>query len=428
MSQKSFEDFLKDHSSQFAPAPKASNWETIASALPPEKKKKRALWIWLSAACLVIASSVGLLLFNNSSKNIASTKTNTSTQTYTELPVITTDTASRRVTPVKKDQWIPEVFQPKKILIEGPVKTVQAAERILATQVLAGDVYPDSTIEIKTDKTYSVVVLAVNEDSILIKKDTLLKMLSKSKKEIKELQSRHLKHYFGAELATFITDTRTSVNYSNMALFNGPPTPNNPNEYKRNETDKKMLGYQFGMHYSIQRRCGIVKTGLNYQQLSYGIQVYNLNQNALSGSGGRVSNFDFNSSDSFAAGEGGVVKNTFRHLSIPLEYWRECFSLNRWHLTYGAGIRNHFLLSSKGINSQPSGYYVKTTLADRSVVQKFHMSINASIGISREFSQRYNWFILLNYARSLSELEISTVSTGYQTIGISAGIRYGLKN
>lgn len=429
MPQKSFEDFLKDHSSQFAPTPKAGNWEAIAKALPSEKKKRRALWIWLSAACLAITGTLSLLHYNPSNSAITTTSNSGINQLSKQSTSLPGDSLVKKTAPNISVKTLPEINIPQRTLIKAPIPVIRKAERILASRDIVNNSLsdvkePEMTAPIP-EPEYEIVTV---DTTPVLKKDTSIQLF-KSKKDIKNDRNRQLKHYLGLELASYFTDTRTEVNYSNAAAFNGPPSPSNPNEYKRNETDKALPGLQIGLAYSVQRKSGSIKTGLYYQQINYAIQVYNVNQNSLIGSAGRNGNFDYNSSDSFAAGEGGMVKNSFRYLSIPLEYWRESFSLNRWHLIYGAGIRSHFLLSNKGINSQYSGYYVKTPIADKSVIQNFHMSVNAGIGISRDFfGQKYSWFLNATYARSLSDIENSIVSTGYQNFGLSAGIRYRLNN
>lgn len=429
MPQKSFEDFLKDHSSQFAPAPKAGNWEAIANALPSEKKNRRVLWIWLSAACITITGPLSLLHYNPSKSSSTATSNSGPEQVAKQSAFLPGDSLVKTPAPNTIAKILPEITTPQRTLIKAPIPVIRKAERILASRVVVNttpsDVKePEMTAHIP-EPEYEIITI---DTTPVLKKDTSIKLF-KSKKDIKNDRNRQLKHYLGLELASYFTDTRTEVNYSNTAAFNGPPSPSNPNEYKRNETDKALPGVQIGLAYSVQRKSGSIKTGLYYQQINYAIQVYNVNQNSLVGSGGRISNFDYNSSDSFAAGEGGMVKNSFRYLSIPLEYWRESFSMNRWHLIYGAGIRGNFLLSNKGINSQYSGYYVKTPIADRSVIQNFHMSVNAGIGISRDFfGQRYSWYLNAIYARSLSDIENSVVATGYQNFGLSAGIRYRLNN
>lgn len=427
MPQKSFEDILKDHSSQFAPTPKAGNWEAIASALPSEKKKRRALWIWLSAACIAISGTLSLLHYNPSKSAITTNSNSGPEQATKQSASLAGDSLVKTTAPNTSAKILPEITTPQRTVIKAPIPVIRKAERIPANRVFVNNTTSDAIApEMSTSIPAPEYEIITIDTTPVLKKDSSIKTF-KSKKEIKNDRNRQLKHYLGLELASYYTDTRTKVNYSNTAAFNGPPSPSNPNEYKRNETDKALPGLQIGVTYSVQRKSASIKTGLYYQQINYAIQVYNVNQNSLIGSAGRNSNFDYNSSDSFAAGEGGMVKNSFRYLSIPLEYWRESFSLNRWHLIYGAGLRSHFLLNNKGINSQLSGYYVKTPIADKSVIQNFHMSFNAGIGISRDFfGQKYSWYLNATYARSLSDIENSVVSTGYQNFGLNAGIRYRL--
>lgn len=252
------------------------------------------------------------------------------------------------------------------------------------------------------------------------------RIMTISKAEIKKNQSRHIRRYIGFDASYLYTDTRVKVLERDVSGFVGPSPYNNPNELLRNQTDRSLPGFQLGVSYHIQRKFNSIKTGLYYKNIRYNIQVYNVNQSSLS-SNNRFTSFDYNNSDSFAAGNGGTVNNSFHYLSIPFELWRETFSMNRWHFNYGGGFSAHIFLSNQGLNNQTSGFYVKSDIADRSVINPFHISANAGMGISYDMGQRRALFILAQYARSLEPIESSHVITQYQNLGISVGMKYLLK-
>lgn len=422
MPLKSFEDSLKDHAEKFSPAVAPNNWDAIASALPAEKQKKRVVWLWLSAACLTLAGFISLLNYR-SAKSTVTDKTATTIQNTQISATFTSDTVIKAKVPNTSAIIIPDIYAPQRTLIKAPVPVIRKTERIIANRVFVYNdpietIVPELTAPIP-EPEYELVIADTTPDK---KRDTGI-LLTKSKIELKKAQSRELKHSLGIELAGIVTDTRTKVTKDNLAAFNGPMPIVNQYDYLRNETDKSVLGFYAGLTYTLQRKQGSIKTGLFYQQINYALQVNNTNINSLS-SGGRISNFDYNSSDSFVAGEAGTVRNSYTYLRIPLEYWRENFSLNRWHFQYGGGLATHFYLRHQGLSNQPSGLYVKSDLSDKSVIHKMHTSLNLGMGLSYSIGQRSRININALYSRSLSPIESATVITNYQTIGISTGIYF----
>ena len=424
MPQKSFEDILKDQSAKFSPSPNPQNWEAIANALPPEKKNRRALWIWLSAACITITGLISLLNYSPSKSETTNSAINT-TQTKQQLATTNNDTLIKSAVSNTSATITPDIYTPQRTLLNTPVPVIRKAERIPGSRVFVNNDPSETKVpELSTpvpEPEYEIVTVDTTPAK---KRDTVI-LTTLSKKELKKNQSRQLKHFLGIEFAGIGTDTRTKVGNVNTSAFNGPAPIVNQYDYLRNETDKSVLGFQAGITYTLQRKQSSIKTGLFYQQINYTVQVNNTNINSL-GSGGRISNFDFNFSDSFVAGEAGIVRNSYGYLRIPLEYWRETFSLSRWHFQYGGGLAANMYLNNQGLNNQASGLYVKSDLADKSVVQAFHLTVNAGVGVGRDFGQRYTWYLNALFARSLSDIEKSVVSTAYQNFGLNAGIRYRL--
>ena len=452
MPLKSFEDSLKNHAEKFSPSVAPANWDAIANALPPEKHKKRAIWLWLSAACISALMAVGIYTnqtseqpmtnvsknANASTDNIVTANTNTQVTTETNSSVDQTENAfttppSNSIasskpssiqlsnTPTKKTSLTYPIQHPG--LPTKPLLDLSEFIDKLATDSGSRQA-PLVSDESDINDTILMAESIVSEiDSPRL--DTALWMTI-NKAEIKKSLSRHIKHYIGFEASYLYTDTRIKVIEQDVASFVGPTPLNNPNEQLRNQTDRSLPGFQIGLNYSIQRKFNAIKTGLYYKNIRYDMQVYNVNLNSLT-SNNRFTSFDYNNSDSFAAGSGGLVKNSFHYLNIPLEIWRETFSLNRWHFNYGGGLNANIFLGNKGVNHQASGFYVKSEKADRSVMNPFHLSATAGLGISYDMGQRRSLFVRALYTRSLAPIESSFVITNYQNLGISAGMKYLLK-
>lgn len=438
MPLKSFEDSLKDHAEKFSPSVTPSNWDAIANALPAEKHKKRAVWLWFIAAGIFALIAVGIVSYQSPVKANAPavTATNNNNSSTPNLPTNSSGSSAEQVinsTPSttsliqdKTPDNRPAIKPPVKIAYIPSSPQVKFTEMIDCPGIGSNALHEDALMSNESITNDTILMAETIVSTVDSPQLDTVRMMTISKAEIKKNQSRHIKKYIGFEASYLYTDTRIKVNQAGVASFAGPSPLNNPNEQLRNQTDRSLPGFQIGINYCLQRKFTYIKTGLYYKNIRYDIQVYNVNLNSLT-SNNRFNDFDFNKSDSFAAGNGGLVKNSFHYLNVPLEIWRETFSMNRWHFNYGGGLNANVFIGNKGVNHQASGFYVKSEKADRSVISPFHLSATAGMGVSYDAGQYYALYIRALYTRSLAPIESSHVTTNYQNIGLSAGIKYLIK-
>jgi len=469
MTQKSFEDFLKSKAEEFKPQPNIDNWDKIAAALPPEKKKKRLLiWIPIGIAASIAALSYGIYASKPSSNIVVGEKT--VRQNVDQNNATSSDSKSQTSITTNSESSLPTI----------PNSSIQASsasnKKTYFNSAFSNDAATTSKSQSKTHND------RLNEQLVVDKFDNKPFFNHIFDKEPKLDSTNLLKlggetHYIGLynsdtdrnqlqlNLDTsmmLVKETKnlpskdSSLNlktacilmrqYPHRLAFNFTPLyintilsqPNNIGtnsiEYNnRKNEDKAKFSFNTGLTYVYKKRKHAYSIGVQYTQLSYSMYVTSVTYSPSLSTINRVGNFNY-AGDSFITtpkdDAGGRVTNTYRYLSIPITYTKYIFDnstklRNKFAMQFGLNYNR--LISQTGLLNQSNGVYVRPNSSEVNNITKQQLSIRTGIEINQILSHRSLLFVAPFYQRSLSAIEKGSISTSYGAWGLSFGIQFKIK-
>lgn len=468
MTQKPFEDFLKSKADEFHPKPNLDNWDKIAAALPPEKKKKRlVIWIPIGIAACLIALAYGINIsqpsFNNShnktvkqnlveqniassdsktnsSETINSSKSKASIQDSKNHVSTTPDNHSSHITTHSNDFTTSTLIQSQKqkekpyksrindqVDIEPFINHIfeQEPKKEITSQLkLGGDshsfgYYNSDTESYHNKETIDTPVIADNKTKLQPIKD------SSTKLKIACILIREYPH----RLAFNFTPL-----YINTILSQPNSIGTNSIEYcNRKNEDKAKFSFNTGLTYVYKIRKHAYSIGAQYTQLSYSMYLTSVTYSPSLSTINRVGNFNY-AGDSFITtpkdDAGGRVTNTYRYISIPITYSKYIFDnssrlRNKFAMQFG--VTYNRLISQTGLLNQSNGVYVRPNSSEENNITKQHFSIRTGLEFNQTLSRRSLLFVAPFYQRSLSAIEKGSISTSYAAWGLSFGLQYKLR-
>ncbi len=469
MTQKSFEDFLKSKAEEFKPQPNIDNWDKIAAALPPEKKKKRLLiWIPIGIAASIAALSYGIYVSKPSSNTVVAEKT--VRQNVDQNNVASSDSKSQTSISTDAESSLPSISNSsiqassasnKKTYFNSAFsndaattsKSQSKTHNDRLNEQLVVDKFDNKPFfnhifdkEPKLDSTYLLKLGGETHYIGLYNSDTDRHQLSQTvdtptlaDKSIpsQKLKDSSVKINRGCILLPQYVH-RLAFNFTPLYINTILSQPNNIGtnaiEYNnRKNEDKAKFSFNTGLTYVYKKRKHAYSIGAQYTQLSYSMYVTSVTYSPSLSTINRVGNFNY-AGDSFITtpkdDAGGRVTNTYRYLSLPITYTKYIFDhstklRNKFAMQFGLNYNR--LISQTGLLNQSNGVYVRPNSSEVNNVTKQHLSIRTGIEFNQKISHRSLLFLAPFYQRSLSAIEKGSISTSYGAWGLSFGIQFKIK-
>lgn len=454
MSENSFEKKLREKVDDFEPRPREFMWEDIAASLEPEKKKKKLLIPFLSYVLLAGIAVVSYTYFKSA---------NNKTELHLK-PIVAKEPAilspesdypsvnkTIEIIPDKKTKNL-SVNRSSAKYKSGNAEDEDGKKMQNVTEPQKDDIetiYNPNTIEdfekellsgVEENKNV-VTEKGILSDNISLSTDsskiTDIELPSKtaapvsnpdtsSNDQIARPKQKTGRFYTGIQFSPGMIKTRISLDqqYSETEPYKS--------QYSvRNNGDKGLYSYSFGInagYISGKMRYGL---GLEYLRLEYQMPVRNINEAVLRGVISSFTNFDYNATDSFILArpaEGGtLVKNRYSFLSIPFSLSGDLWNKKHFSLRLNTGLTANFLVAHSGLLLEnESGLYVKSAIANESHVRKFHFSAGIGPEFSYNISRRFSVLLNPQIQYALQPLEGARLKTSYMRWSIGSGIRYTL--
>lgn len=460
MSQKSFEDFLKDKSEEFKPNPNSDTWTKIETNLPPEKNKKRiAIIWWTSGIAAAIAVLFALTILLDSKKPEVTMTSKQDTNVSKEL---NSSESEPTLSSIEKSDV--SVNNNADLIIDNKNTSPKTARRKYKRS---------NSLHFNSDQIENDVPVKQNEKYYSAKTD--LNPIHESKSDSKELEPNENvssvqeteKQNTEISIAEALHSDSTKSIDSTQYIAKTPSIPilkktiftllefiphqsktivgiypdyreNEPyktDKENRRVEDKGRIDFLAGFKFGLQSKRHSVSIGLRYYRLSYDMTVINVNNSILSGAGTRFSTFSYNYSDSFktdllsvSQGAAGRVRNKFHYLSIPIQYDYSFIQLGRFNAGINASFIYNKLLKHEGLTYQESsGIYVKPDNAIESKIEKNHFSAGLGLTLNYRLLKNFSIGLQPTFIRSLQAIEGGIVNTSYSSFGLGLNLRYDLK-
>lgn len=477
MSLNQFEDFLKDKSEGFSMEPDPLTWTGIEKNLPPEKRKRKAIFLWIPviAACFLAL----WILVDPFTKNVHTPKSHQepSAASGDAAPVHpqTPDTKDTFPTPVETlaGNLNPDTkndnFQGSTTISHSPIESHPAGATdddsrfaktckrsvlnfpFLNPSVEHSDPVNNQAIQdhianslIEKTEFKTEVVSEINnniqaelDSSRNLRKDSSDK--SNEKKNDKNTPVKNYQWFAFAEGMPHFTVSRISIEsqYKNTEPYASDC------KSRRND-DKGRINASFGLGFGIKiKDHHNISIGIRYLGISHSLTVYNVDNSVISGIPNRYSSFDYSSSDSFKSlnsfggGGGGTsfpagpVVNKYSYFGIPVTYGYSFNLGKKFGMGINLGMAYNLMHSQSGIAHQAnSDIYIKSENGSVMSVRKTHFSGQLSLLLSYQFNTKSSLYLQVNGLRSLTPIEKDIVRTGYSSVGLGLGYAYffGKKN
>lgn len=453
MSENSFEKKLREKVEDFEPRPREFMWEDIAASLEPEKKKKKLLIPFLMTVALAGIALTSYTLFNTLSKEA---EPNVQPIAASEPAIKTshsdhTAIDNNKETEAENNETIVNSRRKQKsvnALAIGSQQLLKAADPLkeknktiynpdlkdnFENELLSGvdetkNIQSETVTGALTDNNSSLFDSSANADNEPPSETAapLQNPDSSSNDQIARPKQKSGRFYTGIQFSPGMIKTRISLDqqYSETEPYKS--------QYSvRNNGDKGLYSYSFGLNAGYiggKMRFGL---GLEYLRLEYQMPVRNINEAVLRGVISSFTNFDYNATDSFIlarpAEGGNLVKNRYSFLSIPLTLSRDLWNKKHFSLRLNAGLSANFLMAHSGLLLEnESGLYVKSAIANESHIRKFHFSSGIGPEFSYNFSRRFSFVLNPQIQYALQPLEGARLKTSYMRWSIGSGIRYTL--
>jgi hypothetical protein len=482
MPQKSFEEQLRDKSSEFTLKPKAGLWESVSAQLEPEKKKRRAFLLPLSLGLVIVMAAVVYGVYdknqvdpqvvavsatrepgsvNNSKssqeKHLSSAQTqaplSTEKQSLVAKPAATDHAGTTSANPGSGEEVLKtEYSQVAKSVV--PEKEGKKEGNTFTTPALKEQTEnPEKIYIAKEDKPEHISVIDKKTESITldlpVRQIDLLGKSSIVADSLPEMAVAVLTPVKPADTSNLIkmlpslagAAKRTYIEFLAGPVLSGSwvhtaPAFRDSSTFRsqaedRKKTDRKNWNFSAGIQVGMDHKKFRFSAGLHYQVLSYQVYVMNINSRILN-TGVTTTSFDYNATDSFAMvrtqspvkGVSTYITNKFQYLGIPLSVVYKFRPLGRFNAGIGTTASPQFLLAYKGLfYQQSSGYYVKEKSAVENNIQKINLSMRADITLSYRTGPFSALVFNPYYGVSLFPAERSAINTGHVFLGFSAGFR-----
>lgn len=438
MMQKSFEEELNKKASDFSLTPREGLWEEIQVHLVPEKRKRRAVWIWLPATLLAIGGALayfngtepaGIAKNSIQEKAIISSSTQSSNQSASGEVVVSKDIALTGK--ISKDHFDnsgkKNSFTPKEVvpLAANNNNEVDPLKKEMFPNIMAKELLEQLFIQMEMDSVTNIAPETKPDDTA--KKNVTI-VPDKGARA-----PRPDRIYIGCMLTALGSGSTLSMGEQSnpSSNVNGNPQLDYQN---RKETDIRIPGFGVGINGGYIRGRHHIYTGLSYQVMGYQMLVKNVVREVPAPPGSATStNFvkqiapdTFTSANN--SGEGAYFTNRFHYLSFPVGYTFNIIDQSKFSMGLTGNFSYNLLLSSNVLlYDEQSNYYMKQENIRQSGLLKSNFMLALGCDLSYSLNSKLALTLRPQYGFSLNPVEKTAINTRLNYFGIGLGARWFLK-